>query len=431
MADRIRYLAYSVLERQAAQGSYSNLALDHVIRREGLSGVDRGFLTALVYGTIEKQHTIDYYLTQLSERPFAGLYGSVKTILRMGAYQVLFLDRVPDHAACDESVELTKRVARHAAPFVNGVLRSLVRQKQALPMPDPADRDLYLSVKYSAPTWLCGMWRTQYGDAEAEQILAAMSEPSAITLRTNTLRITREELLAELGAAGIEAVPAPNAWGILLPAKCPVSELSALTEGKAYVMDLASQMVTDALDARPGELVADVCACPGGKSFSMAMCMENKGTIESFDLHRSKLSLIESGAERLGITCITVAERDGSKPDPARKERYDRVLCDVPCSGLGVLAKKPDLRHKGETEIVRLPQVQGRILAESAALVKKGGVLVYSTCTLHKLENEEAVRAFLATHTDYALVEERTFFPHTDGTDGFYFAKMIRQGERE
>lgn len=427
MADSIRYLAYTVLERQAAAGSYSNLTLDHVIRRSGLSGVDRAFLTALVYGTIEKQHTIDYYLAHLSARPFAGLHGSVKTVLRLGAYQVLYMDRVPDHAACDESVELTKRVARHAAPFVNGVLRALVRQKHALPMPDPSARDLWLSVKYSAPTWLCALWRGQYGDGEAEAILAAMAEPPAITLRTNTLRTTREALLAELAEAGIEATAASNGWGVTLPAKCPVSELAVLEEGKAYVMDLASQVVSEALGAVPGECVADVCACPGGKSFSVAMCMENRGTLESFDLHKSKLSLIENGAERLGITCVKVAERDGSKADPDRAERYDRVLCDVPCSGLGVLAKKPDLRHKTAEEIERLPAVQARILDASAELVKKGGTLVYSTCTLHKLENEENVKAFLAAHADYALVEERTFFPHTDGTDGFYYAKLLRR----
>lgn len=427
MADRIRYLAYTALERLDAAGSYSNLTLDHIIKREGLSGVDRAFLTALVYGTVEKQHTIDYHLSALSARPFAGLHGSVKTVLRLGAYQVLYMNRVPDHAACDESVELAKRVVRHAAPFINGVLRSLVRKKNDLPLPDPTDRDLWLSVKYSVPVWLSRLWRAQYGDGETEAILAAMAEPSAITLRTNTLRTTREALLAELIAQGVEATAAPNAWGITLPAKCPVSELSVLGEGKAYVMDLASQMVSEALGACPGETVADVCACPGGKSFSIAMCMEDDGTVESFDLHKSKLSLVESGAKRMGITCITVAERDGGKPDPDRTERYDRVLCDVPCSGLGVLAKKPDLRHKREEEIDRLPAVQAKILDASAALVKKSGVLVYSTCTLHKLENEENVKAFLASHSDFTLIEERTFFPHTDGTDGFYYAKLIRK----
>ncbi len=422
----IRALAYQILERCAAAGSYSNLALDATIRREELAGVDRAFLTTLVYGTIEKQHTIDYYLGQICRRAFAGLDGRVQTILRLGAYQILYLSRVPNHAACNESAELAKRYVRHAVPFVNGTLRTLVRMGENLPTPPAEDVDLTLSVRYSVPTWLCRLWREQYGAEKTEVILAACATPPPMTLRTNTLRTTRDALCRTLCAAGIDAKPAANEAGIILPEKCAVSELQPLADGTAFVEDLASQMTVSALDAHPDMCVADICACPGGKSFSIAMEMENRGVLESFDLHERKLSLITDGAARLGITILTAACRDGSKPDPARAARYDRVLCDVPCSGLGVLAKKPDLRHKTEAEIARLPAIQQNILRASADLVKAGGVLVYSTCTLHNTENEENVTAFLAARPDYTLVEMRTFFPDTDRTDGFFYAKLTR-----
>lgn len=431
MADEIRALAYTALERCAAAGSYANLALDHTIKRHALTGVDRAFFTTLVYGTMEKQITIDYLLAQQVNRTYAGVDGKVKTILRLGAYQILFLDRVPDHAACNESVELAKKYAKHSASFVNGVLRSLAREKDALVLP-PRDGDfaLFLSVTYSAPIWLCNLWCTHYGKEKTEAILRAMATPPPITLSVNTLKITRAALLLDLAAEGINAVPADSERGIILPPRLAVSDLVALADGRAFVEDLASQAVVAALDAQPGDVVADVCACPGGKSFGTAIRMENVGVVESFDLHQSKLSLVESGAARLGITILTAAVRDGAKADPARAARYDRVLCDVPCSGLGVLAKKPDLRHKAEADIARLPEIQRNILATSADLVKVGGVLVYATCTLHPRENEENVVAFLAARPDFNMVETRTFFPDTDHTDGFFYAKFVRTENR-
>jgi 16S rRNA (cytosine967-C5)-methyltransferase len=286
-----------------------------------------------------------------------------------------------------------------------------------------------------------------FGEGEADQLLSALCQRPPLTLRTNTLRTDRDSLLSTLCAAGWQATPGLYAPEALRVKEGAVTDLPAFAAGDFFVQDEASQLCVQALDARPGMTVVDTCACPGSKSFGVALSMGNSGAVYAFDLHESKLSLIRSGAARLGLTVITAAQRDARCPDPALYGRADRVLCDVPCSGLGVLAKKPEIRHKDLSSLCRLPAIQREILDRSAAYVKPGGLLVYSTCTFLPAENQQVVGAFLDAHPDFVPEDfcfsplpdggagvspvtsqggMVTLTPHRNGTDGFFIARMRR-----
>jgi len=429
----VREAAFLSLIRCENGGKYSNLEVDSAIKKHGFTGADRAFFTALVYGVIEKQITLDYLLGRLASKPWEKIEPKIRTLLRLGAYQILFLDRIPDSAACNESVELAKlHTHKGTSGFVNGILRNLARRKNDLPYPEKGS-DEYRSVRYACPLWLCRLWREQYGEEVCEALLDAVNRNPRITLRVNTLKTTREELMARLRDLGIACEPTLlSPYGILLDEYTPVSDITPLAEGLCFVQDEASPPRAAALGAKPGERVLDTCSCPGGKSFGIAMAMQNEGSLLSMDLHESKLSLVESGAARLGITCLAAAVQNGTKRREELLESADRVLCDVPCSGLGVIAKKPDLRHKSPEDMERLPAVQYAILENGAAYVKTGGTLLYSTCTLNKKENEEIVARFLTEHPEFVLSSEDmpfgeatvTFFPHLQGTDGFFLAKF-------
>lgn len=426
------------LVRCEKEGRYSNIELSGTLSRTEMSPADRGLYTRLVYGVIEKKLTLDYLIGCWSDRPVASLDLTVKNLLRMGVAQILYFDRVPDHAAVDESVELAKKVCKSASGFVNAVLRRAVREKGSagtlLPAGEGADA---LSVRYSFPRWMCEKFLAECGEARTEALLRAFDEVPPMTLRVNTLRTTREALLSELENAGIEAAPTPySPHGIRL--RAAVSDLAPLREGECFVQDEASQLCVLALGAKPGERILDCCACPGGKSFGIAMEMENEGELLSCDLHANKLSLVRSGAGRLGISIVETAAKDGGVRDEALVGRFDRILCDLPCSGLGVMAKKPDLRYKKEEDVSRLPAIQLRILQNVADYLRPGGRMVFSTCTISKAENESVLRAFLAGRSDFALVPAEagalplpegflTLYPDTHGTDGFFISVLERK----
>jgi len=434
-----REAAYTALLRYENNASYSNIELDGTIKKYNLTGVERSFFTALFYGVIERSITLDYYISALSERPVKEIDTNVLIILRMGLYQLIYMDKVPESAAVNESANLARRfwAKKNSENFINAVLRGFIREKDKLAMPDAKKNFIkYLSVKYSMPEWLCRLFAKGYGKTRAENIFEAMNRVPPMTLHANTLACTRDELAALLAEAGIESIHTKSApHGLRLRASTPYEKLLPF-EGKFFVQDEASQICAEVLGAQKGERVLDACACPGGKSFAVAMCMENEGELLSCDLHKNKLSLIERGAAGLGITIIETRERNAAKPDGECGE-FDRILCDVPCSGLGVIAKKPDIRRKKEEDIERLPEIQAQILRESARHLKRGGTLVYSTCTLNPKENKEVVEAFLAENADFALVPFKVgaleapegmkeLFPHIHKTDGFFIAKMTR-----
>ena len=460
-----RALALSTL-LEVEKGKYGNIAVDTVLKRTDMSEPDRHLYTALVYGVTERKTTLEFLLGKFSSRPLDQLDGTVRLALCMGLYQLIYLDRVPDHAALDETVSL---VSRKVSGFVNAVLRSYLRFEAALPkasdgsrapresklttpaewvsrFPELGENDLTaLSVCYGVPVSLCETFVEALGYGRAVSALAGFCEKPPMTVRVNTQKTTPEQLTAELTAAGLTVLPSLYASTALRVPEGAITATEAFQRGDFFIQDEASQLCVAALDAHPDHIVADTCACPGSKSFGIALTMENRGEVHSFDLHKSKLSLIESGAQRLGLTIVTASERDARKPDPDLLGRCDRVLCDVPCSGLGVIAKKPEIRHKDLTESARLPAIQADILEASAGYLKPGGVLVYSTCTILPAENGDVVTAFLAAHPEFEpfdftfpakdetvrdIVSEGgmvTLLPDENRTDGFFIARLRRR----
>ena len=432
----VREAAFLSLIRCADGGKYSNLEVDSAIKKYGFTGYDRAFFTALVYGVIEKRISLDYVISQFSSKPIEKIEPRLLEILRLGAYQILYLDRVPDSAACNESVELAKlHTHKGTSGFVNGVLRNLARGKNNIRYPEKGTVSYY-SVRYACPPWLCEMWKEMYGDELCERLLNGVNRNPRITLRVNTLKISREELLESIREQGISCKPtALSPCGILLDEFTPITSITSLAEGLCFVQDEASQLCAAAVGTLSGEFIIDTCSCPGGKSFGMAIGMKNNGRILSLDLHETKLSLVRSGAERLGIGIIETDVQNGTKKREGLDGKADRVLCDVPCSGLGVIAKKPDLRHKSPDDIKRLPEIQYKILNYAADYVKAGGTLLYSTCTVNRKENEEVADRFLAEHPEFVPCaedmpfgkERLTLFPDEYGTDGFFMAKFKKE----
>lgn len=409
-------------------GRYANLEINSAIVRSELTPADKGLYTRLVYGVIEKKLTLDYIIGKFSRIPAEELDPDLLNALRLGLYQLLWLDRVPDHAAVSETVSL---VQKSKTGYVNAVLRSFLRAGKTYELPDPDDFYRYCQVKYSVPAETVRFFEENCGipREETEEFLTAMNREPHVALRVNRLKMTAEDAAEKCG--GTISSMAPD---VVLTESLDDSAKEGLEDGSWFVQDEASRTVSAALDAQPGDTVIDTCACPGGKSFSMAIDMRNEGTVYSFDLHKNKLSLIQKGAQTLGIDIIRTAERDARKPDETLLGKADRVLCDAPCSGLGVIAKKPDIRYKNLEDVKRLPEIQYGILCGAASYVKPGGVLVYSTCTVNRAENEEIVEKFLREHEDFALIPDRylpggmrTFLPHRDGCDGFFGAKMIRK----
>lgn len=431
----VRRAAYNSLVRLEKESRYSNLETDITLKKEALSQKDRALYTLLVYGVIERKVTLDYVLSQFSAKKVDSLDVEVRTLLRLAAYQILFCDRIPESAAVNESVKIANETRRSAAGYVNGVLRSLCTKKDSIVYPDKEKAPiLWLSVKFSYPIAMCELFVRDHGVARTASLFAAFETQDRLTLRTNTLRITREELKSRLADRGIESRETPySPYGLRV--KAAVSELAELEEGLCFVQDEASQLCAMVLGAREGDTVIDTCSCPGGKSFSLAMEMGNKGKLYSFDLHKNKLSLVEKGAERLGISIIETACRNGAQLEESLVESADKMLLDLPCSGLGVMAKKPDLRFKNVEDIQNLPRVQYAILTNSLCYLKKGGRAVVSTCTLAKDENERLVRRFLSENEGYSLVPFAVggldapegmlqLYPDTHRTDGFFIALL-------
>lgn len=430
MARSARALALELLLRTEAAGQYANLSLDAALSREqGLSAPDRALVTTLFYGVIEHRITLDAVIDGLSTLPPSAIERRVRAVLRMALYQLSWCDRIPDHAAIHEAVELTPRRSKG---FVNAVLRAFCRRDKALILPDrAADPIAYLSVRYSVPAELAARFCAIFGTARAEAVLEAFSHTPRVAVRVNTQKLSRDEFLARVeGAEPTKHAP----FGVILPENAPLHDL--LAEGLCFVQDEASQLCVAALDPKEGECVLDLCAAPGSKSFGAALTMGDRGAVHSFDLHANKISLIERGAERLGLTTLTVAAADARNATPETVGTFDCVLADVPCSGYGVLAKKPDIRYKSLADAAGLVPVQKAILDAAATCVRPGGALVYSTCTLLPEENEEQVCAFLARHPDFVLAPFTvggictdgmlTLTPELFGTDGFFIAKLRR-----
>lgn len=425
-----RRAAHESLMKIAKSGRYSNIEIDSYLKNtDGMSDSDRALYTRLVYGVIERQLTLDHIIGQYTSRAVSDIDEATLTSLRLGIYQMVYMDRIPEFAAVSETVDTAPSRSRG---FVNGVLRSFIRGGKKFSLPEGNEKNA-LSVRFSTSADVCTVLTDSYGAATAEKILEAFFDPERICLRINTVKETVDSAKKLL----IDAADGTYSDDILKVTSLTETVRDGLTDGRWFVQDEASRICTKVLDARPGERIADVCSAPGGKSFSAAIDMENKGEVFSFDLHANKLSLISKTAERLGLDVIKVSQRDARNPDPDLVEKCDRVLCDAPCSGIGVLAKKPEIRYKAAESANRLPQIQHDALCGAASYVKDGGVLVYSTCTLNRRENEDVVERFLKSHPEFVPCDFNikdlksrdgmlTLFPHITGTDGFFIAKMIK-----
>ncbi|MGX4282974.1 16S rRNA (cytosine(967)-C(5))-methyltransferase RsmB [Bacillus sp. JK106] len=442
----VRELALEALEKLEQNQAYSNLLLTSVIKTNTLSDQDRGLLTELVYGTLQNKIALDYMLKLFIRKPNK-VKPWVIQLLRLSAYQMEYLEKIPDRAAIHEAVEIAKkRGHKGIASFVNGILRSLQREG-APSFAEIEDPVLRLSTETSHPEWLVKEWVEAYGFEAAEKICRIHLIPPKQTLRVNHIKSDRETVLNEMENAGLEAEAgdlSPDAIKLL---KGSIANTTFFQNGRVSIQDESSMLVARALDPKPGETVLDACAAPGGKSAHIAELMENEGSLTSLDLHRHKVKLIKEGAERLGLTIIDAQTMDARKAGEAfGAERFDRILVDAPCSGFGVIRRKPDMKYtKTPEDSRRLSEIQLGILREIAPLVKKGGTLVYSTCTMDRTENEEVMHAFIQEHPEFEpdlSLEKRLpekarpfvqdgslqILPHYFGTDGFFISSMRKKG---
>lgn len=433
-----RKAALSALEKCRRAGAWSDAVLGSVMDDAGLDGRDRGLAAAICYGVMQNRSLLDAHIAVASSVKLVKIEPKVLDILRITAYQILFMDRVPAFAAVSEAVRLSKKLGfARAAGYINAVVRRIAEGKSNPAMPeDTAER---LALQFSHPLWLTQYLIGLIGAVEAEDYLRCDNEPVPISLQVNTLRTDTEALMASLAAEGVSAQR--HAY---LPDCLVLSDVGALTklkafrEGHFYVQDAAAKMAVMAAEPQPGARILDVCAAPGGKSFAAAIRSGEAAQITSCDLHENKLKRIRESAARLGLNNICAEARDARENRAEWNGAFDLVIADVPCSGLGVIRKKPDIRWKDPTDFDALPTIQKDILRNVARYVAPGGVLLYSTCTIRAEENGAVVTEFLSEHPEFrpedftaadGTVSENgslQLWPQRNGTDGFYIAKLRR-----
>jgi len=425
-----------------------DLLNDSFKRYRYLTPLDRAFLTELVYGVLRWREKLDWVVRHFSKVPFKKIELEILNILRLGLYQILFLTRTPASAAVNESVELAKKIReRGGGGFVNAILRSTLREKEEILYPDlEKDPALYISVVQSHPLWLVRRWVKEFGPEETLKVCIANNQISALTLRTNTLKIHREDLIEKLREKRLNPSPCSfSEEGILLKDPPPISGLPFLKEGIYIIQNEASQLVTFLLGPKAGERILDACAAPGGKTSHMVQKMRNEGEIYALDLNREKLNRLEESCRRLRTKIVKAVRGDAALPLPIPGGlEFDRVLADVPCSGFGTLRKNPDLKwRRSEEDVRRLSELQFSILSNLSGYLKEGGILVYSTCTVFHEENEDVVEKFLNEHPGfrldriieilpekyYSFIQNGYFrtFPPRDEMDGFFVARLRKE----
>ncbi|SET36615.1 16S rRNA (cytosine(967)-C(5))-methyltransferase RsmB [Paenibacillus sp. NFR01] len=442
-----REAALDVLVRVENQGAYSNLLLNSTLQKAQLSREDAGLATELVYGSISRMLTLDYVLGDFVSKGLAKLEPWVRSLLRLSLYQILYLDRVPSHAAVNEAVNIAKRRGHQGiSGMVNGVLRSVLRAGELPRFKAGLSREEEISIRHSHPLWMVKAWAAEYGIDAAEAMCAANNEPPAASVRVNTTMISRDKLLEQMLAQGLDATPSPvSPYGIVVKGGGNLALTSWYEDGYLSVQDESSMLVAEAVAPEPGMSVLDCCAAPGGKTAHMAELMKDEGRIYANDLHEHKAKLIAEQAQRLGLDCVEAGTGDAL--ELARRfapGSFDRILLDAPCSGLGVIRRKPDLKWRKQPEDVSaIAGLQLELLQSVSGLLKPGGVLVYSTCTTEQAENGAVVAEFLRNNSGFAAAElpealrERLSPPALDagglqilpqhfGSDGFFIARIQR-----
>lgn len=441
-----RAAAAEVIDQVLQDGAYTNIAVNNFLRRHDLEEQERKFFTELVYGTVKAAGTIDWYLEHCLTRPLSKIDRMVLAVLRISTFQIVYLERIPNSAACNEAVKLT-RIYSHegSAKFVNGVLRGLLRKLDTLTFPEwEADLAGYLSLKYSHPRWLVKRWLGQFGEEDTEKLCAFYNTPAPVCLRVNTLVIDRDELMQELQQAG--AAVHASEWsedGIICDKLPALNSIIDRLHSAFYVQDESSMLVGRVLAPQPGENVIDMCSAPGGKSTHVGQLMHNQGSIMAGDIHEHKIKLIKDNAARLGISIINPRLLDATVFMPELEKTADRVLVDAPCSGLGVLRRRAEARwRKKKADLKIFPPLQLQILRNAARYVKQDGLLVYSTCTIEPAENHYLIEKFLETEKEWQYagflhpldkkaVNELQLLPQKDGIDGFYICALKRKSQGE
>ena len=443
----IRELALGILLEVSAGGEYSHIALRNVLDKyQYLEKQERAFLTRLVEGTLERRIELDYIIDQFSSVKVRKQKPVIRELLRMSVYQLKYMDSVPDSAVCNEAVKLAqKKGFRQLKGFVNGVLRNIARNLGEVKLPSEKEPVRYLSVRYSMPEWMVKEWLTLYGREQTETMLAAFYEKAPLTIRVNKNRISPAELKVRLEAQNIRVQVAPYIDGALqIEGFDYLGGLPEFREGLFQVQDVSSMLAVEIAGVKAGDRCIDVCAAPGGKSLYLAEKAGETGGVDARDLTDYKAEMIRDNAERLGVKNVTVSVKDACVYDEASKKKADVLLADLPCSGLGVLSKKTDIKYRMSKEQQQeLQELQRKILSTVEAYVKPGGILVYSTCTINRGENEENVRWFLshfpyeAVSLDDCLPEELRsettkqgylqLLPGVHRCDGFFIAKFRKK----
>lgn len=424
--DKARLLAVKALIK-VDRGGYSQLTLDAALSKARLSARDAAFASALFYGVIERRLTLDHCIAKYARH---ALSDTVANVLRMAFYQLMYLDSVPNHAAVDEAVSMTKNLGQRAASgMVNGILRSFLRDGCKIPAVKGSTAEK-LAVEYSCSQELAELFIKWHGEEKAKEILADSIGKPPIYVRVNTLKTTADELIEHMKEkTDIKGTKLLD--GNCLEMSGDIAHSVSHKLGFLHIQDICSQQAALLLEAKPKESVLDVCAAPGSKSFVMAQQMNNEGNILACDVLENRLSLIEHGAKRLGISIIETKQNDAAVFNEAMGE-FDRILCDVPCSGLGVLRRKPEIKYRSADELEGLPELQYKILETSAKYLKVGGVLVYSTCTVNPEENENVIKRFIDGNSDFSPFpfegEDwfKTNFPTPNGGDGFFISRIRR-----
>lgn len=416
MADT-RGKAYRILKKIFEDKAYSSHALDSQLRESELDSRDKAFVTNIVYGVLTNLKYLDYQIEAYSKNGIKKISQNVLNILRLSIYQIKFMDKVPDSAAVNEGVKLAKKVANRSAGFVNAILRSYLREGEKLPSQDNVIK--YLSVKYSFQEYMVLMWLKRYGSEKCESLLSSLNATPVMTVRVNSKKATTEDFIKKCG--GREGM-CPGS--VILPPMGDVLKIPGFAEGHFIVQDAAAQMAVLKMDIKEGDICLDMCAAPGGKTTHMA---ERAKEVIAWDIYQHKIALIEENAKRLSLTNIKAYVHNGKEPDEKLFMKFDAVLLDAPCSGLGIIKKKPEIKWQRKEEDIKEIIKEQKNLIECAALyVKCGGTLLYSTCTINEEENEKVVDEFLENHPDFSKDGDYLNIFPTDGADGFFIAKLKR-----
>lgn len=406
-----RQTAFEALYKIFYDSAYSNLALNEAI---GDADISKPFITRLVYGVVERRLTLDYIINKFCSKPKP----KVLVILRIGVYQLYFMDKVPSSAAVNESVRLAaKNGLSYYTGLINAVLRKADTERISVDDIDDA------GIRYSVPRPLINMWNKAYGADTVDLFLPTFNEKAPVFAVPNSLFVSPDELLYMLSRENIEGEVAGNL--VKITSNFDLGKCEAFQKGLFHIEDISSYNAVKALQVCKGDTVLDMCSAPGGKAFTAAEMMNNKGSLYAFDLYESRVKLIESGAKRLGLTCITAKINDALTYND-RIPKADKIICDVPCSGFGIIRRKPEIRYKDLDSIKNLPEIQYQILLTSAEYLKKGGRLLYSTCTLNKRENEKVVERFITGRNEFSVLQTKTVFPEAGGGDGFFYSIIER-----